>query len=183
MPYMEPSLWYYPVEQSLGGALFLMGRYEEASAAFRAALQRAPGAMRTSGELMQAAVDEVEAIDGHVARFLPARQAAALAPIIVLAAIAAASPVSAAILFATLVPFILALILAGGAAAALRRLADHPALAAQLAAAGRQAVREALDPAGLAAVVAERIGSLLRWGGRAELLAALPQQHSLRRLQ
>lgn len=82
-----------------------------------AALQRAPGAMRTSGELMQAAVDEVEAIDGHVARFLPARQAAALAPIIVLAAIAAASPVSAAILFATLVPFILALILAGGAAA------------------------------------------------------------------
>ena len=70
-----------------------------------------------------------------------------------------------------------------GAAAALRRLADHPAQAAQLAAAGRRAVREALDPAGLAAVVAERIGSLLRWGGRAELLAALPQQHSLRRLQ
>lgn len=70
-----------------------------------------------------------------------------------------------------------------GAAAALRRLADHPAQAAQLAAAGRRAVREALDPAGLAAVVAERIGSLLRWGGRAELLAALPLQHSLRQLQ
>ncbi|MCD2315266.1 thiol reductant ABC exporter subunit CydD [Sphingomonas sp. IC-11] len=82
-----------------------------------AALHRAPGAMRTSGELLQAAVDEVEAIDGHVARFLPARQAAGLSPMIVMAAIAVASPVSAAILFATLVPFILALILAGGAAA------------------------------------------------------------------
>ncbi|MCC2979505.1 thiol reductant ABC exporter subunit CydD [Sphingomonas sp. IC4-52] len=82
-----------------------------------AALHRAPGAMRTSGELLQAAVDEVEAIDGHVARFLPARQAAGLSPMIVMAAVAVASPVSAAILFATLVPFILALILAGGAAA------------------------------------------------------------------
>lgn len=82
-----------------------------------AALNRAPGSARTSGELVQAAVDEVEAIDGHIARFLPARQAAALGPMVVIAAIALASPVAAAILFATLVPFVFALILAGGAAA------------------------------------------------------------------
>ncbi|OWK28512.1 thiol reductant ABC exporter subunit CydD [Sphingomonas mucosissima] len=97
------------------GASAAKGRLRERIVA--AALNRAPGAARTSGELLQAAVDEVEAIDGHVARFLPARQAAALAPMIVLAAIAAASPVAAAILFATLVPFIFALVLAGGAAA------------------------------------------------------------------
>jgi hypothetical protein len=41
----------------------------------------------------------------------------------------------------------------------------------------------ALDPAALAAVVAERIGCLLRWGGRAELVKALPPDHPLRRLQ
>lgn len=69
------------------------------------------------------------------------------------------------------------------AAAALRRLAENPGYAARLGAAGQRAVREALDPVGLAAVVAERIGSLLRWGGRAELLDALPEQHPLRQLQ
>ncbi len=69
------------------------------------------------------------------------------------------------------------------AAAALQRLAEHPDQAAQLGAAGRRAVRQALDPAALAAVVAERIGCLLRWGGRAELVKALPPDHPLRRLQ
>ncbi|PTQ08287.1 thiol reductant ABC exporter subunit CydD [Sphingomonas oleivorans] len=82
-----------------------------------AALHRAVGGTGTSGTLMSAVVDEVDAIDGHVARFLPARQAAALAPLIVLAATAFASPVAAGILAATLLPFILALALAGGAAA------------------------------------------------------------------
>jgi tetratricopeptide (TPR) repeat protein len=42
IPYQEPPYWYYPVNQSLGGALFLAKRYDEASQAFRAALMRAP---------------------------------------------------------------------------------------------------------------------------------------------
>lgn len=42
LPYQEPPYWYYPVNQSLGAALFLAGRHEEASEAFRAALAQAP---------------------------------------------------------------------------------------------------------------------------------------------
>ncbi|MEG3175779.1 thiol reductant ABC exporter subunit CydD [Sphingomonas sp. RB3P16] len=80
-------------------------------------LRRGVGGQATSGTLIATAVDEVEAIDGYVARFLPARHAAAIAPLLVLAATALASPIAAAILVATLVPFIAAMILAGGAAA------------------------------------------------------------------
>lgn len=80
-------------------------------------LQRRSGVGASGGELVNAAVDEVEAIDGYIARFLPARLAASIAPMLVLAAAAVASPVSAAILALTLVPFIAALALAGGAAA------------------------------------------------------------------
>ena len=69
------------------------------------------------GSLMTSAVDEVEALDGYVARFLPARKAAALVPFLVLGATAVASPFSAGILAFTLIPFVLALALAGGAAA------------------------------------------------------------------
>lgn len=72
---------------------------------------------RLSGEIVFTICDEVEQIDGYLARFLPARQAAGLTPIIVLAATAAASPVSALILATTLIPFVAALALAGGAAA------------------------------------------------------------------
>ncbi|WP_093398131.1 thiol reductant ABC exporter subunit CydD [Sphingomonas sp. OK281] len=82
-----------------------------------AALHRAPGSDATTGTLMSAAVDEVDAIDGYVARFLPARMAASIAPLIVLAATAVASPIAAAILVATFFPFLAAMILAGGAAA------------------------------------------------------------------
>lgn len=82
----------------------------------RAALRR-PAGSGSIGALLGAVVDEVEAIDGYVARFLPARRAAAIAPLIVLAAIACASPIAALILVATLIPFIAAMILAGGAAA------------------------------------------------------------------
>lgn len=82
-----------------------------------AALHRAPGSDATTGTLMSAAVDEVDAIDGYVSRFLPARMAASIAPLIVLAATAAASPIAAAILVATFFPFLAAMILAGGAAA------------------------------------------------------------------
>ncbi|CAN5223335.1 thiol reductant ABC exporter subunit CydD [soil metagenome] len=81
------------------------------------ALGRAPGSANTTGALISAVVDEVDAIDGYVARFLPARRASAIAPLIVLAATALASPVSAAILAVTLIPFVAAMILAGGAAA------------------------------------------------------------------
>jgi tetratricopeptide (TPR) repeat protein len=40
--YWEPPYWYYPVRQSLGGALLAAGRADEAEEAFRAALLRAP---------------------------------------------------------------------------------------------------------------------------------------------
>ncbi|MFC3580906.1 thiol reductant ABC exporter subunit CydD [Sphingomonas hylomeconis] len=79
--------------------------------------ERMPGGAATTGTLIATAVDEVEAIDGYVARFLPARHAAAIAPLLVLAATALASPIAAAILIVTLVPFVAAMILAGGAAA------------------------------------------------------------------
>ena len=42
IPYMEPPWWYYPVRQSLGGALYRAGRYDEAREAFTAALAKAP---------------------------------------------------------------------------------------------------------------------------------------------
>lgn len=76
-----------------------------------------PGAPATSGGWAQSFVDEVDALDLHVARFLPARAAMTISPFIVLAATASASPVAALILTGTLLPFVLALALAGGAAA------------------------------------------------------------------
>ncbi len=42
IPYTEPPYWYYPVNQSLGAALFLAGKPAEASEAFRAALAQSP---------------------------------------------------------------------------------------------------------------------------------------------
>lgn len=42
VPYNEPPFWYYPVNQSLGAALFEAGRFKEAKAAFQAALFNAP---------------------------------------------------------------------------------------------------------------------------------------------
>lgn len=71
----------------------------------------------TGGEALSAVVEGVEALDGHVARFEPARLAAAVAPLLIIAAIAVATPVAAAILLLTLVPFGLVMALAGGAAA------------------------------------------------------------------
>ncbi len=82
-----------------------------------AALHRNAGEPLDSGLLATQAVDAVEALDGHVARFLPARKAAALAPMLVLVATACASWVAALILAATLLPFVAAMVLAGGAAA------------------------------------------------------------------
>ncbi|MGP1353302.1 MAG: tetratricopeptide repeat protein [Parasphingopyxis sp.] len=42
LPYTEPPYWYYPISQSLGAAYYRAGRYDEARAAFRAALAQAP---------------------------------------------------------------------------------------------------------------------------------------------
>jgi tetratricopeptide (TPR) repeat protein len=42
IPYMEPPYWYYPVNQSLGAALYSAGRYDEARDAFMAALTQSP---------------------------------------------------------------------------------------------------------------------------------------------
>lgn len=81
------------------------------------AVFRQPIGQSDTGTLTAAVIDEVEAIDGHVARFLPARRAAALGPLLVLIAAACASPVSAGIMAFTLLPFVAAMILAGGAAA------------------------------------------------------------------
>ncbi|MDR7115775.1 thiol reductant ABC exporter subunit CydD [Caulobacter sp. BE254] len=75
------------------------------------------GGRVTGGEALSAVVEGVEALDGHVSRFAPARLAAAVAPLLVIAAIAVASPVAAGVLLATLVPFGLVMALAGGAAA------------------------------------------------------------------
>jgi ATP-binding cassette subfamily C protein CydD len=74
-------------------------------------------ARRTGGEALSAVVEGVEALDGHIARFMPARLASALAPLLIIAAIAVATPVAAAILLLTLIPFGLVMALAGGAAA------------------------------------------------------------------
>lgn len=43
IPYQEPAYWYYPVNQSLGAALYQARRYDEAAQAFRAALAQTPG--------------------------------------------------------------------------------------------------------------------------------------------
>ena len=40
--YMEPPWWYFPVNQSLGAALYRAGRYQEAQQAFTAALAKFP---------------------------------------------------------------------------------------------------------------------------------------------
>ena len=69
------------------------------------------------GQGLSAAVEGVEALDGYYARFAPLRTAAALSPLIIVAACALASPVTAAILLFTLIPFILGMALAGMAAA------------------------------------------------------------------
>ena len=39
---MEPPFWYYPVNQSLGAALYRAGNYAEAREAFTAALVQSP---------------------------------------------------------------------------------------------------------------------------------------------
>lgn len=72
----------------------------------------------TGGVLMALVVDEVEAVDAYLSRFVPARRAATFAPLMVLVAAAVASPVAAVILAATLLPFVVLMVLVGSASAA-----------------------------------------------------------------
>lgn len=72
---------------------------------------------RRSPDRMTAVVEGVQALDGHVLRFTPLRTAAAVSPLLIVAVVAFASPVSAVILLGTLIPFIAGMALAGSAAA------------------------------------------------------------------
>lgn len=73
---------------------------------------------RAGAQGVTGAVEGVEALDGYYSRFSPAKSAAAAAPLILIAAVACASPVSCAILLFTLIPFAVGMALAGMAAAA-----------------------------------------------------------------
>ena len=66
---------------------------------------------------LSAAVEGIEALDGHYARFEPLRLSAAVSPLLLIALAAFASPVAAAVLLFTLIPFALGMMLAGAAAA------------------------------------------------------------------
>lgn len=83
----------------------------------RAALRTPPGQAASLGERVAAVVDEVEALDGWFARFEPLGFASRLTPVLILGAIAVASPIVALILIGALVPFALVMALAGMAAA------------------------------------------------------------------
>ena len=54
LAYLEPPFWYYPVRQSLGAALLMAGRAEEAAATFQEALLDAPNNGWALYGLMQA---------------------------------------------------------------------------------------------------------------------------------
>jgi ATP-binding cassette subfamily C protein CydD len=69
------------------------------------------------GEALALVTDAVETLDGWFTRFEPARLAAGVAPLLVLAVMGLASWPAALIVAATFIPLIAALILAGGAAA------------------------------------------------------------------
>jgi len=72
LPYQEPALWYYPVNQSLGAALFQSGRYAEAAQAFRTALVQAPDNGWALYGLMRS-----ETAQGHAPEAAAAKQALA----------------------------------------------------------------------------------------------------------
>lgn len=66
LSYMEPPHWYYPVRQSLGAALLMAGRPEEAERAFRESLKRAPNngwALFGLAEALKARGSAAEAVE------------------------------------------------------------------------------------------------------------------------
>jgi len=90
--------------------------------AMRALLAGRLAAPIAAGESAALAIDHTRAIEEHDARYLPARMGASLGPVVAAALVAPASWVSAAILLATMVPFIVGMIFAGTAA---RRASDR----------------------------------------------------------
>lgn len=102
-------------------------------AALAVALGRGRGDAASVGEAAGAVVDEIEAVDGYFSQFQPAALDARIGPLMIAGAAALASPVSAGILLATLIPFAAIMALAGGAAGAeatrqfeaLARLSGH----------------------------------------------------------
>lgn len=84
----------------------------------RRALNGALSGRLSDAEAMTAVAEGVEALDGHVARFMPARVAAAVSPLILIGAAAVVSPFTAGILIFTLLPFVLGMALTGMAAGA-----------------------------------------------------------------
>lgn len=104
------------------------GEHEAAAAktiartpALASLFNRAPGATAMLGEAVADVSDRVEDLHHFHARFLPLKRAATTAPFLIAAAVACASPVSAAILLATLMPFGIGMVLAGMAAAGAAR--------------------------------------------------------------
>lgn len=93
-------------------------RKAAARAAQWPALLGSSRALRLSGAEASRAVDSIEMLEGLEARYQPLRRAAVVAPFLVAAGVALASPISAAILLLTLVPFVAGLALAGTAARA-----------------------------------------------------------------
>lgn len=75
-----------------------------------------PGRHAMLGEVIADASDRVDDLHFYHARFLPLRRAAMVVPLLVAGAAALASPVAAAILLATLIPFGMGMALAGMAA-------------------------------------------------------------------
>lgn len=72
----------------------------------------------SDAETMTATNEGVEALDGHVSRFLPARLAAGVTPLLLIAVAAVVSPFTAGILIFTLLPFVIGMALTGMAAGA-----------------------------------------------------------------
>jgi len=101
--------------------------------ALGAVLGRHRGEAASLGEASAAIVDEIDALDGYFTQYQPAALEVRIAPFLIAAAVAVASPISAAILVATLIPFAAIMAMAGGAAAAeaarqfeaLARLSGH----------------------------------------------------------
>lgn len=82
------------------------------------ALDQALSTRLSDAQAMTAIHEGIETLDGHVSRFVPARTAAALSPLILIAVAAVVSPFTAGILIFTLLPFVVGMALTGMAAAA-----------------------------------------------------------------
>jgi len=98
-----------------------------------ALLGRGRGEAKGIGEAIAAAVEEVDSVEGYFSRYAPAAWDARIAPLLIAALVALASPIAAGVLLMTLIPFAAVMALAGGAAgveadrqfAALSRLSGY----------------------------------------------------------